>query len=620
MTHQKPGLLAVGCVAAWAAAVTVTVTGAGPHPVALGVLQGVVVGVPLVVGYWRGRNAHESPFARLLLLAGVGLAVVALSASPSAVPYSVGRVAGWLVEPGLVYLVLAFPHGRLTGRLDRRLVVAVLVLVGVLYLPTIPLTTRFPEPFPWSECAGGCPGNAFAVVAHEPAFVGDVVVPVRDLLAATLLFAVTGALAARAARGRPLQRVTLVPVVAAAMLHAPVLACYLLLRRFDPRAPELEYVGYVYLLSLPAVALAFAGGQVVRVARAARALEQLAHALRSGARVGDVEAALSQVLEDPSLRVLHGAPGGTAWVDESGHPVRLPAPSSDLAVTQVADGRAPVAVVHDPVLDPTLVRAAAEIALLRLENDRLVGRLRRSLAELDASRARLVGAADRERRQIERRLHDGAQQGLVALRIRLSLLHDRLEEQAPAEAEAVDELGALVEEAIEQVRALAKGVYPPVLAHDGVAAALRSTVRATDVPVIVDDQTPRRYSPDLETAVFFTCSEAIQNALKHAAGATAVTVRLRERTGELSFEVHDDGAGFEPRATPGSGLTNMRDRIAAVGGRLEVYSVAGGGTRLTGRIPVGAEAGAVSDAPGGAAASPRCSRRPGTSAPPSPAG
>jgi signal transduction histidine kinase len=244
------------------------------------------------------------------------------------------------------------------------------------------------------------------------------------------------------------------------------------------------------------------------------------------------------------------------------------------------------------------VRAAAEMAELRSEHDQLV--------------RRLVDAGVRERRRIERALHDGAQQGLVALRIRLSLLQERLEEAAPDEAPAVEQLGRDVEVAIDQVRTLAKGIYPSLLAQHGIGAALRAAVREAPLPVTVDAGVDHRCPVDVEAAVYFTCMEAVQNAFKHAE-ASVVHARLIERDGELCFSVADDGRGFDP-GSEGSGLTGMRDRMAAVGGRLTIDSRNGVGTTVSGCVPA-----AVLSARPPPGARPNGRRR-GTSRPPSRAG
>jgi signal transduction histidine kinase len=221
-----------------------------------------------------------------------------------------------------------------------------------------------------------------------------------------------------------------------------------------------------------------------------------------------------------------------------------------------------------------------------VENERLHVELRSTLSELRASRLRILSAADRERRRIERDLHDGAQQRLVALGIQLELAAELVEADPGRVAARLRELAHDVDEAVEEVRALARGLVPPMLVERGLADALRDVAATSPLIARVQAAELARYAPELESAVYFCCLEALQNAAKHADGARFVTVRLWEDD-VLHFEVLDDGAGLPhgPRQH-GAGLTNMRDRIGAVGGRLTIESTHGEGTCVAGTAPL----------------------------------
>ena len=225
-------------------------------------------------------------------------------------------------------------------------------------------------------------------------------------------------------------------------------------------------------------------------------------------------------------------------------------------------------------------RAIAAYARVARENEQLV-------RELSSSRARLLTVADHERKRIERDLHDGAQQRLVALQIRLALLREQIEPDAPESAAALRRFEGEIETASEEVRALAHGIYPPQLTERGLTHALRAAARGAPLPTTVRTEHVGRYGPAVESTVYFACMEALQNTAKHAHGATGVTIDVCEN-GRLRFEVRDDGAGFAPgeHAHDGSGLANLRDRLAAVGGELEIRSAPGDGTRVAGTIPV----------------------------------
>jgi len=213
--------------------------------------------------------------------------------------------------------------------------------------------------------------------------------------------------------------------------------------------------------------------------------------------------------------------------------------------------------------------------------------VRRQADELRASRARVVQAADDERRRIERDLHDGAQARLVALAMKLRLAHDLVGSEAGEAERALGEVAVDLERTIEEVRDLAQGIYPPLLAERGLRVAISTAAARSGVPVSVEVEGSARYPEDVEAAVYFCCLEALQNAAKHAGEGARVTIRLNEEDGALSFEVVDEGVGFDPRALGrGAGLTNMADRIGAIGGRLRVESAPTAGTRLAATIPL----------------------------------
>jgi len=213
--------------------------------------------------------------------------------------------------------------------------------------------------------------------------------------------------------------------------------------------------------------------------------------------------------------------------------------------------------------------------------------VRRQAQELQASRARIVEAADTARRQIERDIHDGVQQHLVALAVKVRLIK-QLQTQNPAKAdELLDALGGDLNDTLQELRDLAHGIYPPLLADKGLTEALASAARRAVLPTEVEAAGIRRYSRVVEATAYFCCLEAFQNAAKYAGADVQVRVSVREEGGALIFAVTDDGAGFDPRAAvQGVGFTNMNDRLGAVGGTLRVESTPSAGTRVTGTIPL----------------------------------
>lgn len=220
---------------------------------------------------------------------------------------------------------------------------------------------------------------------------------------------------------------------------------------------------------------------------------------------------------------------------------------------------------------------------LALKNVQLNTELRARLEELRASRQRIVAAQDAERRRLERDIHDGAQQHLVALSMKLRMAHDLAARDPQAAQRVLDELQTDTAEALQALRDVARGIHPPVLTDRGLGAALDAHARRCPIPVEVHAEDIGRHDADVETAVYFCCLEAIQNAVKHA-GATKVSVELRRKNGALRFQVCDDGRGFEVGNVKASGLANIADRVAALGGRVEISS--GRGTTVTGEVPV----------------------------------
>jgi signal transduction histidine kinase len=231
-----------------------------------------------------------------------------------------------------------------------------------------------------------------------------------------------------------------------------------------------------------------------------------------------------------------------------------------------------------PAEDKLLGDLAAQAGLV-LRNVRLI-------EELRASRQRIVTAQDSRAKALERNLHDGAQQQLVALTVKLRLAQTLAERDPARVARTLVELRAEAQEALDNLRDLARGIFPPLLADQGLPAALQAQARKSPVPVIVSGDGVGRFPPEVEAGVYFCCLEALQNVAKYS-GAGHATVTLAVHDGELRFSVEDDGRGFEPATTPhGAGLQNMADRIAALEGTLEVRSVPGQGTTVSGRLPV----------------------------------
>jgi signal transduction histidine kinase len=588
-------IAAAGAAALAATAVTIGVALSGTPPetgalIAIG--RGLMVAVPIAVGLWAWRHGEpDERFGKLLVATGFAWFLTTLAESQSSVLYSTGRVAGWITEVGLVYLFLAFPSGRLLRPIDRRLVWAAGLLVATLYVPSALLTEHFPVPSAYTSCTSGCPSNAF-LLGSEPAFIDGVVRPLREVLTTLLFLAVTARLIQRWRGASDLSRRALGPVVGVAAFRCATLPVALIARAAIPDTQLDVAFSWVLALAVPAVAVAFFAGLTAWRLYCVGALERLGASVKPGLMPPELRDKLRQAIGDPSLRLfrLMGAQD-KQWLDEYGN-AQLPVAARGQTLSTVFEDEATVAVMaHDAALDhdPHFLDAVTALIVMSLDNEELAATVDSSLLEIRRSRARIVAVADEERRRIERNLHDGAQQRLVALRVQLELAQELIQRDQRRGLEKLRTLGTEVDEALEEIRALARGVYPPLLAESGLADALAAAARKLPMPASVEmDGAAARYPSDVESAVYFCCLEAMQNASKHADGAKHVFVAL-QRDGDLSFEVRDDGAGYDPAAgrNGGGGMTNMHDRIAAVGGELTVTSEPGLGTRVTGRVPLG---------------------------------
>jgi signal transduction histidine kinase len=268
-----------------------------------------------------------------------------------------------------------------------------------------------------------------------------------------------------------------------------------------------------------------------------------------------------------------------AYVDETGSPMVVP--DDGRGVTRLEDV---AALLHDPDLDPRLVEAAGAAARLALHNARLQADVRAQLAKVQESRRRIVTAGDEQRRKIERDLHDGVQQRLVGLALRLRIAQREFAAKLDPEIEGV--LAAGVSElqiVVEELRELARGLHPAVLTEEGLGGALESLAARTPLPIELVSAPDERLPREIEAAAYFVACEAVANAVKHSE-ATAVRISAERRDGKLVIEIEDDGVGGA-KENGGSGLRGLVDRVEAHGGTLRVESEPGRGTRVVGELP-----------------------------------
>lgn len=484
---------------------------------------------------------------------------------------------GWATYPiqiaALVHLIVAFPSGHLRGRLDRAVVgayYAYLIAISI----AMSLIVRNVD-----LCQPTCHEQVFAAFADdglaEWAGRANVIPP---LVLAPGIFI---SLWRHWRYANPAARQVLAPVAVALPIVTVATALEYIGRNFWIEEISAFFESPLQPIPHLVMPIAFLIG-VTRLRLNRTRVADLVVEFGRGIPIGGLRDALAQALGDPTLELAFTAPSGDGNVDASGRAVELPADTVGRAVTPLEwDGELLGVLIHDPAIeadDPGLVEAVSSAARLAIENERLAAQVRAQLEEVRASRARIVEAGDTERRRIERDLHDGAQQRLVALALRLQLA----KETAAGAASLLDEATAEVQTAIGEVRDLARGLHPPILTEAGLRAAITALAERTPVPVTVDVPA-RRYPSTIETTAYFVVAEILTNVVRHAR-ATDISVIATEAEGRLLVTIRDNGRGGADE-TRGSGLRGLRDRLAAVGGTLNINSPHDDGTTVTAAIP-----------------------------------
>ena len=285
-----------------------------------------MVGAPIAVGLYTLKRRPGEPYAALLFGVGVVSFLTTLAESGASTLYSIGRASYWLGEFGLIYLILAFPSGRLVSRWDRALVTVAALILVTLYLPTLFLDQSYPQPSPVDSCGANCPANAF-FLGSEPAFLDSFLIPLREGLTILLFVGVAVRLTQRFRRANHLLQRTLEPVLVIALARCVLMAVAIGLRRVSPESALVEVLTWAIALSVPLMAIGFFLGLVSWRLYAAEALQALSARVRVNLSHRELQDALADVLGDPSLRILYWeGPGDGHWADEVGRPASPPGP------------------------------------------------------------------------------------------------------------------------------------------------------------------------------------------------------------------------------------------------------------------------------------------------------
>ena len=516
-----------------------------------------------VVAWWR---RPDSRFGPLMVAAGFGMFLSSLQWANWALPYTIGLAFDLLPAVLFIHVFLAFPGGRLEGRPER-----VLVAAGYFAAVGLQLVKML--------LGGGAPDNLLGVV-DELAAANTVEDVQLFALSAISLAAIPLLVARRVRSGRPLRRWTelLVDSFAVGLV---MIAILLVAGSFG--WTSFETIRRITFVTIGLSPVAFLIGLLsARLARSTVA--DLLVGLHADPAPSELPALFGSALRDPSLTLAYWLPQYETWADLDGHTVTLPA---DRATTMIErDGVRLAALVHDQSLkdEPELLAAVSAAAGIALENGRLQAELRAHLEELRGSRERVLQASQQERQRLERNLHDGAQQRLIALSLDLSMLENRLGADSDARAQ-IDQARQEIAQSLEELRAVAHGLHPAVVSGHGLAVALESLAARAPVPVRMTVELEERVDEQLEVAAYYVVSESLANVGKHAQARSA-TIAVTRANGQLVVEVVDDGIGGAD-SEAGSGLRGLADRVEALDGRLRVWTPHGGGTRVRAEMPCG---------------------------------
>jgi signal transduction histidine kinase len=543
------------------------IAGEAGKPLVLALLFGWLTSAYVGCGLIAWWHRPASRFGPLMIVLGFTIFVTGLARAANDLVFTIGYAVHLLPPVLFAQLFLAFPTGRLRTPLQRSMITGACATALGLSLFRMTL--------------GGLGRHNLLEVVDAPGAAMTVLRVQLLVIIATCMTAFVLLVVRRAGAGPPLRRSLNVLIISFA---GGLLMIGLHLGSIVVGAPAVQQIRWATFATLGVAPIAFLVGMLNdRLARSA--VGELVIELRQEPAPADLRDGLARALRDPSLTLAYWLPDFSRYVDSDGRPVDLPAPDSSRATTLIDHRGAHVAVLlHDPSLvdEPALLEAVAAAAGIALENGRLHADLRARLDELRGSRARIVDAGQRERKRLERDLHDGAQQRLVALSLELSLLEGTLQAD-PAACSTIDHARNEIATSLEELRDIARGLHPAVVSGHGLEVALEQLAARAPVPVRLHVDMANRLPERLEVAAFYLVAESLANVGKHA-GAASAAITVARIGDQVVVEVVDDGIGGAD-AERGSGLRGLADRVEALEGRLRVWSPAGGGTRLRAELP-----------------------------------
>jgi signal transduction histidine kinase len=585
MSGLRRALLTLGAAAFVAGLITIPLSVSSHHlrPPGVFLASQLVIGWSFVgTGLFMWWRRPENRLGMYMTAVGFTWLLGSLLASNDSYVFFVGELCAALPYGFLVQMLLSFPDGRLHSRLERFIVAATWFDVTVMQWVPLVFTQFRTE----SGC-DGCPGNVLLVSDQRQ--LADAFVKAQSAIAVALVAGLIVALVRRRRALAPTQRPALSPVLWTGAIAIVVLTGALAAKLSGATEGGTDTIYLIGLFPLAAVPYAFLAGLMQsRFTRADAVSEVVARLGAGGDRSRGLRDVLADAFGDPSLVVAYWLPERGHYVDAAGQRIELPEPGGDRAWTPVQrDGGPLAAIIHNAAIsdERRLLETAGAAAGLALENERLHAELRARVDELERSRERLIEVGLAERRKLERNLHDGAQQRLVALALSLRLARDRVHRDPGGAAELLAEAAGELDSATAELRELARGIHPAVLSDRGLPAALNALAGRVPVAVEVVEAPKDRLPAGVEIASYYVVAEALTNVAKYA-HASSAQIRVMQVNGSVRVEVSDDGVGgADPRH--GSGLRGLADRVAALDGRLEVDSLSGRGTTIRAEIPCG---------------------------------
>jgi signal transduction histidine kinase len=544
-----------------------------PGPAIYVITPTLVLLAYLTVGLIAWQRHPAERIGLLFTIVGYAWFLPALTRLHYPLPFTIGYLTGSLYQASLAHLALAWPYGRLRSRLDKAVVAG--NYAWNIGNNTVQMLFWNPRT---NGCGVACPANLLLADSSDRLY--STAGTVGSFIGIFVTVAVVALIAWHwwSARGYARRAMTRLIWVA-----LPIGAFIIILQTpsdLGLSSLATQGIGPLILIAAPAAyAIGMARAQMARRAVGAALVD-----LEPGPPPGRLRDALAAALGDPALQLAFRVPGRDRYLDTSDQAVDLAQLPGGRMLTALDPAGDAVLIHHEELRhEPDLVRVTVTAACLALEHSRLQAEVRAQLEQVRASRARIVQAGDAERRRLERDLHDGAQQRLVTLSLALGMARSRAAGADPELVSLIESAGKEAQEALVELRELARGIHPAVLTETGLTGAIQALAERSPVATTIAAVPPGRFPAAVEATAYFVVSEALANVAKHAL-ADSAQVTIRQLPGRLMVQVSDDGAGGA-RLEGGSGLRGLADRVASVGGVLRVDSRPGCGTHLEADIP-----------------------------------